>query len=163
MIRTATSTDLERIVEIYNQAVTAGFQTADTDELSVADRIDWFQSHNNKQYPLIVEDIDGVVRGWLSISPYRPGRKALQDCVEISFYVDHAWKGQGIGAALVAEGLKICAGLNYYSVFAIVIDRNLSSIRLLEKFNFTRWAHLPDIADFNGVRCGQLYYGLHLK
>ncbi len=162
MIRKAQIQDLEKIVEIYNQAITAGFQTADTDVLSVADRLEWFALHEADQYPLFVAEIEDVVVGWLSISPYRPGRKALNDCGEISFYIDHSWRRKGIASLLIEAAIDACKALHYYSLFAIVIDKNEASIKLLERFGFTRWAHLPDIVNYSGQRCGQVYYGIHL-
>jgi phosphinothricin acetyltransferase len=42
---------------------------------------------------------------------------------------------------------------------AILMDRNQASVRLLEKTGFARWGHLPGIADFGGVTCGQYLYG----
>jgi L-amino acid N-acyltransferase YncA len=163
MIRDAIHTDLARIVEIYNQAIDAKFQTADTEPVTVNDKTPCFDAHLNADYPLIVEERDGIVRGWLSISAYRPGRKALQDCVEISYYVDHSFLRQGIGSALLSKGIEMCKKLNHYSLIAIILDRNEQSIQLMKKFGFSLWAHLPGIANFDGERCGHVYYGMHLK
>ncbi len=163
MIRHAVATDLEKIVEIYNQAIHAKFQTADTEPVTTAEKADWFSAHADNQYPIIVAEQEGVVRGWLSISAYRPGRKALQDCVEVSYYVDELFLRQGIGSSLLTKALEICRELNYYSIITIILDKNEQSIELMKKFGFSQWGHLPDIASFDGVRCGHVYFGLHLK
>ena len=44
-IRIADIADLEKITEIYNQAVSSKFQTADMIEFESKDRLDWFYSH----------------------------------------------------------------------------------------------------------------------
>jgi L-amino acid N-acyltransferase YncA len=163
MIRKAIATDIDRVVEIYNQAILAGFQTADTETFSIAEKQVWFNTHLDSNYPILVAEDQGVVRGWLSISPYRAGRKALEDCVEISYYVDHAFQGKGIGSALVRSCIEVSANLNIYSLIAIILDRNQPSINLMKKLGFTQWGHLPDIASFAGERCGHVYYGLHIK
>ncbi len=163
MIRRAIATDQEQVVAIYNQAINARFQTADTETFSVAEKDAWFRAHLDTAYPILVDEEQGVVRGWFSISPYRVGRKALEDCVEVSYYVDKSFLGRGIGTALVKEGIDEGRRLNYYSMVAIILDRNVPSINLMKKLGFCQWGYLPDIANFDGERCGHVYYGLHLK
>ena len=100
-IRIANITDLERITEIYNQAVSSKFETADTDVFESKDRMDWFYGHPQNSYPIYVYELNGTVVGWISISPYRSGRKALRHTAEISYYVHSGFKRQGIGSKLV--------------------------------------------------------------
>jgi len=163
MIRTATENDIERITEIYNQAIAARFQTAHTAPVSTEERLRWFQSHSASEYPVLVNEAEGVVAGWLSISPYRSGRMALRECVEVSYYVDAAFRGRGIGKVLLGAGIDAARSLNYHSMIAIILDRNLPSIELMKRFGFEQWAHLPLIANFDGERCGHVYYGMHLR
>ena len=47
-------------------------------------------------------------------------------------------------------------------LFAIILDSNQGSIRLLEKYGFKKWGHLPRVADFDGIEVGHLYYGLRI-
>ena len=47
----------------------------------------------------------------------------------------------------------------YRHLFAVTMDTNIPSIRLLEKKGFDRWAHLPEVAIIQGQVCGQVYYG----
>jgi L-amino acid N-acyltransferase YncA len=128
----------------------------------VASRSAWFEQHPADSYPILVAELEGQVQGWLSVSPYRPGRKALAGCVEISYYLDEHCQGKGIGSALVAAGLQACRERGYTAVFAIILDRNQVSVALMKKFGFSQWAHLPDIANFDGETCGHVYYGRHL-
>jgi len=162
MIRPAKYDDIESVVEIYNQAIDAHFQTAYMERLTVADREEWFREHLESAYPLFVYDIDGVVAGWFSISPYRSGRAALRYTVEISYFVHNAYFNKGIGSQLVEYGLRACRALNYKTAIAIILDKNKASISLMEKFGFDMWAFLPEIADFDGVVCSHLYYGVKL-
>jgi L-amino acid N-acyltransferase YncA len=45
MIRRIIPGDIEPIIEIYNQAIEAGFQTAFTEPIQWQDRIEWFNGH----------------------------------------------------------------------------------------------------------------------
>jgi phosphinothricin acetyltransferase len=47
-------------------------------------------------------------------------------------------------------------------LFAIVLEGNEGSRRLLEKMGFEKWGYLPRVADFDGKEVGHLYYGRHL-
>lgn len=161
-VRIAEITDLKRIVEIYNQAVKAGQRTADTEPVTVDSRKEWFNNHLSNQYPIFVAEVDGEILGWINISAYRPGRKALRFTAEVSYYIDFKHHFQGIGSLMMNKIIEICPSLKIKTLFAILLDSNLGSINLLKKFNFAKWGHMPSVADFNGIEVGHLYYGLKI-
>ena len=105
-IRLATEADTPAIAAIYNQAVEAGFQTGDRTPVSTDSRKLWLQAHPSSRYPVYVLDIDGSVAGWLSVSPYRPGREALRFTAEISYYVERAQRGKGVASRLLAYAIE---------------------------------------------------------
>ncbi len=158
-IRNAESDDLPQIVAIYNQAVTEGNCTADTEPVSVADRQVWFANHNADRYPIYVMAAGKEIYGWCSLSAHRPGRKALQNVAEISYYVDARYRKKGIGQGLMDHALHSAATLGLHNIFAILLDINTVSIRILEENGFSQWGHLPDIAEFSDRTCGQFIYG----
>jgi phosphinothricin acetyltransferase len=161
-IRIACYEDLESIVEIYNQAIKSKFCTADRETISVNDRLEWFHDHNPEKYPIYVFIKENQIVGWSSVSPYRQGRTALRFTVEISYYIHNNFQKQGIGYKLVEYSLNKCRELNYKSVFAIILEKNIASIKLLQKIGFQLWGLMPNIADFDGEECGHVYYGLRL-
>ena len=161
-IRTARFEDLESIIEIYNQAVNAKFETADITEINLSDRIEWFLSHKPDTYPIFVYETHGQVLGWLSFSPYRNGREALRFTIEISYYVHSNFKRQGIGSKLIEYALIESKKMKYKTLFAIILDKNEVSINLLYKFGFIKWGYMPNIADFGGKECGHVYLGYKL-
>lgn len=158
-IRLAGLEDVPRLTEIYNQAVAVRNATADTVAFTPEQRLGWFNLHTPEAYPIYVcIDPQGQVQGWLSVSPYR-GRPALARTAEISYYVDYAQHGQGIGSALMAHAIREAPRLGRKIYLAIVLEWNMPSRRLLEKFGFERWGYLPEVAEFDGRLCGQWYYG----
>jgi L-amino acid N-acyltransferase YncA len=162
IIRFATCNDLPKIIEIYNQAIDAGFRTADIYRVTIEERLPWFGEHSPERYPLLVCEIDGIVVGWLSVSPYRPGRMALRFTVEVSYYVHADYQRRGIAGALIADAIEKSRSIGYKTMFAIVLDCNAASCALLEKYGFEKWGFMPGVADFNGVECGHVYYGKRL-
>jgi L-amino acid N-acyltransferase YncA len=162
MIRLAKFEDLEGIVEIFNEAINARFQTAFMEPVTVNDRIGWFNQHTPSEYPLFVYEMDHKIVGWTSISPYRAGRPALRHTVEISYFVHTGQLKKGIGTQLVQHALNASRLLHYRTVLAIIIDKNIASAHLLKKFGFEKWGHLPNVAEFDGVVCSHEYYGKSL-
>jgi L-amino acid N-acyltransferase YncA len=161
-IRVATLGDLPAIVSIYNEAVAAPFACGDTSPVSVESWRAWFAQHEPARYPVHVWEDAGEIKGWCSLSVYRPGRQALRFTAEISYFVRQDSHRRGIASALIEEMLDGCAALRIKNVFAIVLERNARSIALLNKLGFVEWGRLPKVADFNGVECGQIYYGRRL-
>ena len=158
-IRLATEHDWDDIINIYNQAVDERSSTADIEHVSVESRSDWLRQHSANTYPIFVIEIDNKITGWCSLSPYRPGRGALQNVAEISFYIHRDYRRKGMADLLVSHALKISPDLGFNNLIAILLDTNKASVQLLEKHGFQKWGHLPDIADFKIKRCGQYIYG----
>ena len=160
-IRKAVIEDLPKLTAIYNQAIQAR-QTADSLPMTVADRQSWFDSHQQVNYPLFVVEKEGIVCGYSTLSSYRGGRHALRYAVEVSYYLDTTYQRQGLGSTLLKHALDTAKDLGFKHAFAILLDTNLPSVGLLEKFGFVKWGHLPNIAEIDGQICGHLYYGRHL-
>ena len=161
-IRIAHREDLPAIVDIYNQSIPSKQSTGDTQPLRVEDRVTWFEEHRPKEHPIFVAEVNGQVAGWCSLSAYRAGRAALRFTREISYYIDYAYHRRGIATALVEHALAACPALGIKHVFAIVLEGNQASLKLLEKMGFKQWGYLPRVADFDGKEVGHFYYGRHM-
>jgi phosphinothricin acetyltransferase len=162
-IRLAQRKDLAAINEIYNQAVRKKYCTADLDEITISERKLWFEAHEPQKYPVFVAEKDNIIVGWLSFSPYRPGRRALQSALEISYYLHEDYQQQGIGSLLLQYAIDVGANYGARNLFAILLEPNVASIRLLQKFGFTQWAKLPAFAEIDGEFCAHLYFGLSIN
>jgi phosphinothricin acetyltransferase len=119
----------------------------------------WLQEHEPDRHPVFVAELDGCVIGWCSLSVYRPGRAALRFTAEISYYVDTAHQGQGVGQALIRHAVEASPSLGIKNIIAVLLDRNVPSRKLLEKLGFQQWGYLPRVLDFDGEECGEFYYG----
>lgn len=162
-IRTATQADWGKIIEIYNQAVLEGEKTADTEQVTVEERKDWLSLHLSKRYPILLADLNSQIVGWCSLSPHRPGRKALEKTAEISYYIHTNYRRQGIASTLITASIETAKQNGITNLFSILLDLNKHSITILEKFGFEKWGHLPKIAEINSKVCGQFIYGKHIE
>lgn len=127
----ATSKYLPEINLIYNQAVKDGLRTAHIHSLSEPERQSWFSEHSKIYYPIFVYLRDKRVLGWLSISAYRSDRQALDEVVEISYYVHYDFHQQGIGTKLMERAINFCLNHCYRIMVAILVSENKPSIALL--------------------------------
>lgn len=157
MITFAKPQYLQKINDIYNQAVKDGLRTAHTTPLSVDERKVWFERHPPEKYPVFVYMNNESVLGWISVSPYRSGRDALAEVVEISYYVDYNSHGQGVATALMNHALQFCRNTGYRMAVAILISGNNSSIALLEKFGFTEGGRIPSAIHYQNEFRDHLY------
>jgi L-amino acid N-acyltransferase YncA len=159
IIRLARIEDLPAIVAIYNQSIPSQRSTADTQPVQIEERKNWFLEHTAEKYPIFIAEIDGQVTGWCSLSAYRPGRAALRYTAEISYYIAQEYHRQGVATALIEYAIEASPQLKLKNLFAIVLERNTASLKLLEKMGFEKWGYLPRVADFDGEETGHLYYG----
>lgn len=162
-IRPATSKDYSEIVKIYNHAVDEKFATADTEHVTLESKKEWFAQHSPEAYPIFGADENGEIIGWCSLSPHRPGRKALRTVAEISYYIHKDHRRKGIANSLINHTLESAKALGFKNLISILLDLNKPSIHILEKFGFEKWGHLPDVAEIDGVICGQYIFGRKLQ
>ncbi|MBS1598019.1 MAG: N-acetyltransferase [Bacteroidetes bacterium] len=155
--------EISQINDIYNESAQLKFLTADTQPTTITDRIKWLLSYNQTEYPVYVAVENNKVFGWIAVRPYREGRAALRFTKEVSYYIAHSHHKKGIGTMLLNHVVKNASDLQIKNLIAIVLEKNTGSIRLLEKFNFSKWGVLPDVADFGGEICSHLYYGLYIE
>ncbi|TIX46839.1 MAG: N-acetyltransferase, partial [Mesorhizobium sp.] len=85
-IRAATTANLNRITEIYADAVTHGTASYELEPPSRAEMGSRFDSLAAGGFPYLVAERDGVVLGYAYAGPFRP-RPAYRFVVEDSVYV----------------------------------------------------------------------------
>lgn len=161
-IRIANQGDWQRIIDIYNQAVLEVGKTADTKPVSVKQRKAWLKLHEQKRYPILIAESESEIVGWCSVSPHRPGRKALDITAEISYYVDKNYRQKGIASLLIEKTIENAKYNGIKNLYAILLEINTNSINILEKFDFEKWGYLPKVAQINEKLLGQFIYGKNI-
>jgi phosphinothricin acetyltransferase len=150
--RIATLEDLPAIVAIYNSTVAGRQVTADLEPVSVGSRLGWYEAHRADVRPLWVAERNGVegIAGWLSFSSFY-GRPAYDGTVEISIYLDPAHRGAGLGRQLLAAAIAYAPQLRIHTLLGFIFGHNQPSLALFERQGFSRWAHLPRVANLDGI------------
>lgn len=101
LIRTAKDTDVNRILDIYNQGIADRIATLEVEEKDIDYMANWFSNREGK-YKVLVAEIDHCVVGWVSLNPYSH-RCAYQGVADLSIYIDRNHRGKGIGKELLSN------------------------------------------------------------
>lgn len=161
-VRDAVESDLPAIVGIYNAAVPGRMVTADTEPVSVDSRRLWFHDHTRGFRPLWVAEIDGRIVAWLSFSSFY-GRPAYNATAEISVYVDYEYHRQGIGKELLERAIAHAPSIGVKTLVGFIFAHNEPSICLFRRFGFRQWAHMPRIAELDGVERSLIIMGKRIS
>lgn len=156
----ATISDLPEIVKIYNETIASRQVTADLVEVTVESKRNWFHNHT-KNRPLLVAKINEEICGWVSFTPFKE-RPAYDKTLELSIYISTNYRKKGIGTKIMAEVLSTAQKLQIETLIAVIFAHNLPSLALFNKFEFSCWGHLPEIADLDGTKCDVLILGKKL-
>lgn len=144
-IRPSAESDLAAIAAIYRHHVLHGVASfeevpPDVDEIGRRRR-----DILARGLPYLVAEEAGRVLGYCYASPYRT-RSAYRFTVEDSIYVDAAATGRGIGRALLAPLIELCAERGCRQMIAVIGGSDQRpSIGLHQALGFKRIGVLPAI------------------
>lgn len=160
-IRFATIADLPTIIEIYNATIPSRMVTADLEPVTLESRKEWFAGHSRDTYPLWVLVEEDKVLAWVGLQPFHK-RVAYKISVEVSIYVSPTAKGKGIGKRLLNFAEHKAIALGYLNVVGLIFSQNTPSVNLFQKFGYSEWGNLPNVAVLDGVECGLKIFGKRL-
>lgn len=137
VLRDAVEDDLDRIAEIYADAVITGTASYELEPPTRAEMAARFATLQRGGLPYIVAETPDGVAGYAYAGPFRP-RPAYRFVVEDSIYVAPAAKGQGLGAMLLKELILRCETLGFRQMIAVIGDGRpeSASVRLHERLGF---------------------------
>lgn len=147
--RRAEKADLERLVEIYNQAVPSHIVTDDDDPISVDSRREWMNDFDDTHPCWVVEE-NGQIIGWCGLEYFYP-HPAFDHSAEISIYIDNKHQNQGVGSALLDYvNVNITKNLPIKTVISYIYERNVPSQRLFQRSGYDKIGELPQISMIAG-------------
>lgn len=158
IIRDALFSDLPAIVSIYNSTIPSRMVTADTEQVSVESREKWFHEHSPATRPLWVVENQGEICAWVSFQSFY-GRPAYNATAEISIYLHPDYRGKTLGGYLLLTAIKACPSLKVKTLLGFIFGHNEPSVKLFTKQGFEKWAHLPNVAELDGIERDLLILG----
>ncbi|MGI9582829.1 GNAT family N-acetyltransferase [Chryseobacterium sp. RRHN12] len=161
--RNAELTDLNKIVAIYNSTIASRMVTADMEEVSVDNKLKWFEEHNPQTRPLwVVEDEQDHVIGWVSFSSFHE-RAAYNGTVEVSIYLDESCRGKGFGKTILRYCIDNAEKFGVLNLVALIFLHNEPSLKLFRHFGFEDWGNLPNVAVLDGIERSLVILGRRIN
>ena len=130
MIRNMQPSDWSRVAEIYTQSILSGHATF-TDTCPSFAEWDHFYCPDCR----FVFEQDGQVVGWVAVHPVST-RPAYRGLVEVSIYIDQAYRHRGIGTQLLLTLCSESERAGYWCLYASVFAVNDASLALHKKCGF---------------------------
>lgn len=143
MIRSVHITDAHDITNIYNHYIkntTITFEELEITSEEVSNRI----KSVTELFPWIVYEDDGKVVGYAYVNSFK-SRSAYKNSVESSIYIDHKFKGRGVGTLLYKEIIRLCQLKNYHTILGVTTCPNEKSVLLHKKLGFEKVAHYREV------------------
>ena len=133
-VRDARPADAAAIAAIYNQGIADRIATLETVERTPEERVAWLAARGPR-HPVLVAERDRVVAGWGSLNPFNP-RKAYEYVADFSVYVERAWRGKGVGSALLRALIARAQQLGYHKMVLSAFPWNALGMALYQKHGF---------------------------
>ena len=133
-IRDAGEADAAAIVSIYNQGIADRIATLETEERTPEERKQWLAARGPR-HPVLVAEMDGTVVGWGSLNQFNP-RKAYDFVADFSVYVERAWRGKGVGGALLRALIARAKQLDYHKLVLSAFPWNAAGMTLYQRYGF---------------------------
>ncbi|MDP4125328.1 MAG: N-acetyltransferase family protein [Bacillota bacterium] len=162
MIRQAVENDLERILEIYNDAILNTTAIYTYDVQSLRDRKVWFHNKRREELPVLVFEENNSILGFATFGPFRAW-PAYKYTVEHSVYVHPIYRNHGVGTALVKEVIRIADERGYATLVAGIDAFNENSIKMHLKLGFEHSGTIKKAGFKFNQWLDLVFYQLHLS
>jgi L-amino acid N-acyltransferase YncA len=152
-IRDATLADAEAICRIYNQGIDDRVATLETETRTSAERREWLAARGPRHPVLIAETEPPTISnrppaaraglaapatsGWASLNRFNP-RPVYDHVADVSVYVDRAWRGHGVGRALLGALIERARAIGYHKLVLAAFPDNAAGMALYTRLGFTR-------------------------
>ena len=135
IIRDYQPKDLPEILDIINFNIINSTALYDYNIRSLDQQKLIFEDKINKEFPIIVAEIDDIVVGFGYYSEFR-FREAYKFTVEHSVYIHNDYHGKGIGKLLLEKLIELATNQKLHTMIGVIDSENESSIKFHEQFGF---------------------------
>jgi L-amino acid N-acyltransferase YncA len=148
LVRSATPNDIADITLIYNQGIEDSC-TFETEIRSEEERLEWFKNHDER-HPVLVAVQLGQVVGWASLNVYN-ARYGYRFVADLSIYIERAFRGSGIGSALLPALIERARPLGFHKLVLTTFPHTTAGVKLYAKNGFRHVGDYKEQGLLNGV------------
>ena len=128
-IRDAAETDLPRILDILNHAITHTTAVWSLTPATMESRLPWMRDRLARGFPILVAEDGGTVIGFATYGDFRP-MEGFRHTVEHSVYVDPTAQSRGVGRALLTALIAHAQGAGIHIMIGAIDGDNAASVAL---------------------------------
>ncbi|MDR3341707.1 MAG: GNAT family N-acetyltransferase [Treponema sp.] len=143
MIRAVDIHDASAICDIYNYYIGNTIISFEEVPVSINEMEERIRKITSR-FPWLVWEAEDELIGYAYVNTWKE-RSAYRFSVEDSIYLKQGYTGQGRGRELLKMLLEQVKKLNIHAVVAGIALPNERSVRLHERFGFTKIAHFNEI------------------
>ncbi len=143
-IRDAHEKDVPAIAVILNDAIEHTLATWMHHPFTLEDRIDWFRTRRQQNFPVLVADIDGVVAGYATFGPFR-AYEGYARTVEHSVYIHADYRRRGLARALMAPLIEAARARGDHVMVGAIGLPNDASAALHAQLGFVEVGRMPEV------------------
>lgn len=134
-IRPYSEIDVPSILNIINDNILHSTSLYDYEPRSLAKQSELLIDKTNKNFPVIVAQMDGKIAGFGMYGEFR-FRDAYRFTVEHSVYVSNDFKGKGVGGKLLQTLIELAKEQGLHTMIGVIDAENTESILFHEKYGF---------------------------
>lgn len=143
-VRAVREADIEAIRALVNAEIRDAVNVWHETERSDAEMRHWVAERQSPGRAVIVAERAGRVVGYGGYGPFRP-HSGYALTAEHSLCVDAAERGQGVGAALLADLLRRAETQGVHILIGAIEAENAASIALHKRYGFVETGRLPEV------------------
>lgn len=143
-IRSAKPTDLQAIVDIYNEAGVGTTASYDLEPVDLTNRRAWFDKLHSAGFPVLVLEDEGEVVGYACYGPFRD-KAGYAHTVEHSVYVAPGRRAAGAGRMLMSALIDYARGHGVHVMVGALDAENEASRAFHRRLGFEESAVLPQV------------------
>jgi phosphinothricin acetyltransferase len=150
VIRTALPDDVGAMVEIYNEAILDAVNANCDVTQHDTGKFRALYFEGDPRHAVLVKETDaGRVLAWGALKSFsaRPHDRAI---AEVAVYVRREQRSQGLGIRMMHALMRRAGELGFASLVAIVLGRNVPSLRGAAACGFAELVRIPSIAVTGG-------------
>ncbi|OGK97011.1 MAG: hypothetical protein A3E31_18115 [Candidatus Rokubacteria bacterium RIFCSPHIGHO2_12_FULL_73_22] len=145
-VRPATPADAEAICRIYNQGIEDRVATLETERRTPEERRRWLAGRSPRHPVIVAETTEptrggrgladpGTAVGWGSLNVFN-AREAYRFVADLSVYVERAWRGMGVGRALLARLVELGREHGFHKLVLSAFPTNAGGMALYAAMGF---------------------------
>jgi L-amino acid N-acyltransferase len=144
-IRPALLGDLPAITDIYNDVIATSTAVYSLSPTTVVERRAWLEARVAAGFPVLVATSTQGIVGFASFGEFRGSWPGYRYSVEHTVHVHKAFRGRGIGSALVTALFPLASAMGKHVMLGGVDATNTGSLRMHERLGFQQVAHFHEV------------------